>query len=195
MNDIEPARKKHPPGEREGPGERDCILKSIACRTRCLEGQIVTVNMDSVDRFEFALATASGWTNDRHEVTCIAQRRRFLPYATVERAGKVFDQDQDAPRWALAKNFLRPGDHQQIRLYMPPTPRPSQMRLRIRSKMATSGTMGSLSSHEIDRRKEEPAKTQFVKQAYPDRVSLVNAQVVGERDFLSLIEYFFQRRL
>ncbi len=137
----------------------------------------------------------SGRANDRNDVAGIAKRVRFLPDPTVERTGKVLDQDQDAPQRATAKKFLRPGDHRHIRLYALSTPGPSQMRPRIGSKLATCGAMGSLSSHEIDRRKEEPAKTQFAKQAYPDLVSLVNTPVVGQRDSLGLIEYFCKRRL
>ena len=97
VNDVEPAREEHPAGEHECPGERDCVLHRVAGRPRCFHGQGVAEDVDSVDRFEFPLVAAPGRTDDRYEVACVAQCRRFLPHPAVERARQVLDQDQYPP--------------------------------------------------------------------------------------------------
>ena len=116
VNDVETAREEHPPGEHKGPGERDRVFHGVACRARRLDQQAVAVNVDPVDRLELALAAAPGGADDQHDVAGVPQGACLLPDPAVKRAGEVFDQDQDASRRALAKNFLRPGNHQQIRL-------------------------------------------------------------------------------
>ena len=91
VNDIESAREEHPPGEHEGPGERDRVFHHIAGGARRLDRQVVTVNVDCLDRLELALAAAPGGADDRHDVAGVPQRARLLPDPAIERAGQILD--------------------------------------------------------------------------------------------------------
>src|SRR6266496_2209980 len=98
---------------RSGRRYRYLALRS-AERALAFDRQIVAPDSDTVDRFEFLLATLSSGANDRHDVTGVPQRASFLPDAAVEGTGEVFDQDQHASWRAHAPFCGRFVHYQQI---------------------------------------------------------------------------------
>ena len=107
VNDPETPPPPRFPGQSCFPPERGSILAKKSDQTARFPAEPMPVNLNAFELFLGLRVAAHLRTNHRHFVTRLAQRARFLPYATVERHGQVFDDDEDG---RLAHLRLAPGD-------------------------------------------------------------------------------------
>src|SRR5258708_33852145 len=70
VNDIETAYQQNSPGQKKGPKQRRGVFDRVAERALAFDRQIVAPDSDTVDHFEFLLATLSSGENDRPNLTC-----------------------------------------------------------------------------------------------------------------------------
>ncbi len=99
MDNIEAVRELHLPGQARGVEQGEPVLQQVADGPLCLDRQVVAVDVDAVERLIGFFISLAGRADDRHLVAVGVQRRRFLPYAPVERRRQILYQDQDTARF------------------------------------------------------------------------------------------------
>jgi hypothetical protein len=112
VNHVEPAFASHLARQTEGVPQRCRVLQQVTQGALALVGQGIAMDVDALDALVRAFVAFAGRADDADLPAMGVQGGGLLPDPTVERGGKVLDQDQHT----AAGRQLFPDDpaHQQM---------------------------------------------------------------------------------